>query len=766
MVTCLASLLALCGLTRADARQTRRDQASPAAEEPSPRPDAHQARRDQASPAAAEEPAPPHADIAHLSGLDERFLAALASGAIKLLDAAFLREADDAQLPRLLRRQDLESLEQQQQHEAGGPHRRIFLPADEAVRALRGGRRRLASLSYGWCSSGQPDPTNAYLLAVRRYLRHSLGTHILGLFWDFASLFQNPRTAPQDTSFKEALSVMGDVYASALAMQVIRHRRIPARPEGFDGKLVLLPPAGLKPSQASVADVLARFALAAHGGGEVKVERADGGAEQWVVSYAQHEQAEAAVAALAAQLDAEGGALFTLWNPRPYEGRGWTTFESAVTTEVVARASYFEKQRAALSQLPPKLIEIDGDNGPVVAEEGVQAAAHGGGDGAAGGAKARIDGIRDAIRAATFTGKGDKEMVVGLYGSFITAIGNAMVASGEGMEGEYEGEYNAAGGKEGWGTTRAANGEVYEGAWKADKREGKGTLRFADGAVYEGWWKAGEKEGKGIFRWADGNVYEGEWKADEEEGKGTFRWAAGDVYEGGHKAGKREGKGIFRTVKGLVLSGFYKADAPVGEGVMWLPGGQRAARARDGKPVEEISLEEARQAVAPLGLPLPAEFASDVYEGGYNAAGQREGWGTMRYATGDVYEGEWKAGEREGKGIFRHADGSVYEGVFKAGEREGKGIYRDADGDVYEGEFKAGDREGKGIFRHASGEVETGFYKANADVGEGVQWEPGGQEAWRLQDGEPEDVISLEEARRTVARLGLPLPAELAEAHV
>ena len=529
-----------------------------------------------------EEPAPPHADIAHLSGLDERFLAALASGAIKLLDAAFLREADDAQLPRLLRRQDLESLEQQQ-HEAGGPRRRIFLPADEAVRALRGGRRRLASLSYGWCSSGQPDPTNAYLLAVRRYLRHSLGTHILGLFWDFASLFQNPRTAPQEASFKEALSVMGDVYASGLAVQVIRHRRIPARPEGFDGKLVLLPPAGLKPSQASVADVLARFALAAHGGGEVKVERADGGAEQWVVSYAQHEQAEAAVAALAAQLDAEGGALFTLWNPRPYEGRGWTTFESAVTTEVVARASYFEKQRAALSQLPPKLIEIDGDNGPVVAEEGVQAAAHGG-DGAAGGAKARIDGIRDAIRAATFTGKGDKEMVVGLYNDYITKVNIAINATGEAVSGTYEGERNAAG-----------------------EYEGRGTYRFANGNVYEGEWKAGKPEGRGTFRFASGNVYEGEFKAGKMEGRGTYRYADGNVYEGEYKAGKKEGRGTYRYADGKAKVGCYKAGARVGEGAKWSADRQTAWRLRDGEVVEEISLEEAREIAAKVGEPVPGK---------------------------------------------------------------------------------------------------------------------------------------------------------------
>ena len=51
---------------------------------------------------------------------------------------------------------------------------------------------------------------------------------------------------------------------------------------------------------------------------------------------------------------------------------------------------------------------------------------------------------------------------------------------------------------------------------------------------------------------------------------------------------------------------FYSQGAPVGEGVKWKAGGRQAARLRDGKPVEEISLEEARQTAERLGLPLPS----------------------------------------------------------------------------------------------------------------------------------------------------------------
>ena len=82
----------------------------------------------------------------------------------------------------------------------------------------------------------------------------------------------------------------------------------------------------------------------------------------------------------------------------------------------------------------------------------------------------------------------------------------------------YEGEYNAAGQREGHGTLRFASGNVYEGELKADKQEGHGTERYASGNVYEGQWKAGKKEGRGMYRFASGNVYDGEWKEDKKHG--------------------------------------------------------------------------------------------------------------------------------------------------------------------------------------------------------------------------------------------------------
>ena len=79
-----------------------------------------------------------------------------------------------------------------------------------------------------------------------------------------------------------------------------------------------------------------------------------------------------------------------------------------------------------LRRLPPKIIEIDGD-GPREAD----ADEVGSGDEGRG---PRIERVRASIKAATFTGKGDDKVVVGLYNDYIRKISNAMVRSGEVVE--------------------------------------------------------------------------------------------------------------------------------------------------------------------------------------------------------------------------------------------------------------------------------------------------------------------------------------------
>ena len=260
-------------------------------------------------------------------------------------------------------------------------------------------------------------------------------------------------------------------------------------------------------------------------------------------------------------------------NPKQYYERGWPNFETAVAEEGLARVAFQPELAAELAQLPPKLLEIgDGAPRPVA----IAAAEEGAGP--------RIEANIKKIEGATFTGKGEAPVVVGLYRRFVTSINNAVgKAGGATMDGEYEGEYDAAGRAEGWGTIRFADGDVYEGEWKADEKEGRGTYRYVSGNVYEGEFKTGEKEGRGTCRYADGDVYDGEYKAGKKEGRGTYRYADGEAEVGRYRAGK-----------------------DVGEAARWSADRQTAWRVQDGKRGENISLEEAKRIADEIGLPVPA----------------------------------------------------------------------------------------------------------------------------------------------------------------
>ena len=544
----------------------------------------------------AEPPAPPappppkkrasvrlseHQALPLLVALDKPLVDALRSSAVKLIDADRIR---DGTITKIMRRQDLERLER----ERGV---RLFLSPERSIEVHGSYEREIASLTYGWDTPDGEDPTGEYLAAVRRYLLSALGEHVKGVFWDCPCLPQEPRSASEETVFGEALGVMALTYASVLSTTVIRHTRVPARPASLDGVVVVY--------GTAVTERDVRSGLANHGA-LASVSRDE--KERWRARFESHAEAERA-AARGRSIVTGATRLQTLHVPRPYGERGWCCEETGVATEGVARSAYFPKLKAILDRLPPKLVDIDGAAPEAAREQ------YGGSEGMA----PRIERVRSSIRSAAFSSEADRATVLRLFDEYITKIGNAMVYSGEGVAGEYVGERNAAGQRK----YVFADGNVYEGEWKADKKEGRGIYRHADGNVYEGECKADKPEGRIIYRSADGDVYEGEWKANKQEGRGISRYASGGVYEGEFKADKKEGQGTYLYASGDIEVGFYKADTGVGEGVKWTADGRSASQMQDGKVVKAISLEEAERRVERLGLPMP------VRREGKWTAGQR-----------------------------------------------------------------------------------------------------------------------------------------------
>ncbi len=89
-----------------------------------------------------------------------------------------------------------------------------------------------------------------------------------------------------------------------------------------------------------------------------------------------------------------------------------------------------------------------------------------------------------------------------------------------------------------------------------------GAHAYANGDTYDGEWKAGKKHGQGSYTWADGERYEGQWDNGTKSGLGAYFWTNGDRYEGQFVDGIYHGEGIFTYASGRTVSGEWDAGKP------------------------------------------------------------------------------------------------------------------------------------------------------------------------------------------------------------
>ena len=95
--------------------------------------------------------------------------------------------------------------------------------------------------------------------------------------------------------------------------------------------------------------------------------------------------------------------------------------------------------------------------------------------------------------------------------------------------------------------------------------------------------------------YANGSVYEGDYRDDKKEGRGTFKHSSGDTYDGEWKDGKYHGRGAYTTASGETMVSAYREGMPTGIGAMWSSDRRRVVKLLDGNAVEEISLAEAQR---------------------------------------------------------------------------------------------------------------------------------------------------------------------------
>lgn len=148
--------------------------------------------------------------------------------------------------------------------------------------------------------------------------------------------------------------------------------------------------------------------------------------------------------------------------------------------------------------------------------------------------------------------------------------------------------------------------------------------------------KSGKPHGTGklVYRGKKG-VYEGEWKQGRWNGIGKHSKPNGDVYEGQFIDNLYHGEGMFKY-------------------------------------------HESKRR----------------FEGQY-VMGERVK-GTMRYADGSVFKGQFYHGRRHGRGSYTFKDGSRYKGDFVKDLMQGIGELRFRDGSKYVGEWKRGKHDGMG----------------------------------------------------------------------
>ncbi|XP_041935817.1 alsin isoform X4 [Alosa sapidissima] len=165
-------------------------------------------------------------------------------------------------------------------------------------------------------------------------------------------------------------------------------------------------------------------------------------------------------------------------------------------------------------------------------------------------------------------------------------------------------------------------------------------------------------------------TYEGRWVAGKPHGRGMVKWPDGRVYTGTFKNGLEDGFGEY---------------------------------------------------IAPTKSPNK----SDHYQGNWKE-GKMHGFGTYRYATGEVYEGCFQDNMRHGHGMLRSgklnsSSPSVFIGQWVNDRKCGYGVFDDITrGEKYMGTWQDDQRQGHGVIVTQFGLYYEGAFSNNKMMGTGV----------------------------------------------
>ncbi|PSB67968.1 hypothetical protein C7B61_03340, partial [filamentous cyanobacterium CCP1] len=120
---------------------------------------------------------------------------------------------------------------------------------------------------------------------------------------------------------------------------------------------------------------------------------------------------------------------------------------------------------------------------------------------------------------------------------------------------------------------------------------------------------------------------------------------------------------------------------------------------------------------------LPSEEPDLTYPDGtqyYGAVADNQpadGRGTMLFASGNRYDGEFQNGRRNGCGTQTYANGRQYVGEFQEDALNGQGMWTLENGDRYIGTFQDNRCHGEGVFIFVDGATQRGIWQDGKLVG-------------------------------------------------
>lgn len=214
----------------------------------------------------------------------------------------------------------------------------------------------------------------------------------------------------------------------------------------------------------------------------------------------------------------------------------------------------------------------------------------------------------------------------------------------------------------------------------------------------------------------------------------VFAIANGDVFVGEWANHQAAGYGTWTYPNGSKITGHYKDNVFVDHAkltpgclsgncsngfgsILWAGGTLYVGEFKNGK------LTGLGTCYFNEGSKYVGEWANDKFNG----------FGTNYVRDGTIQKGQWKdhqflgnettlncvSGDcQNGFGIYKYGEKGTYIGEFKETYRDGYGTYYFPTGDKYEGMWKRGNFEGQGTYTYANGTVSTGLWKEHKLISE------------------------------------------------